>query len=363
MARPQGVLLLLFAIGVLLATMGAMLWQAASGGQVIVAPGDPNEFENSHAASLTPGLPNDALETGAALSRPEISSLENRTDHRSPSASGPAGDQDLSAQLADMKAELARMNAVMNDLQNALHNTRPADSATPQPQSRTPEESAQYRDINRPASVQGTATNDTEENLDAKVQELSGQVKQLQNQIKNLTIKLRETDDNLRLAQSRLIQAPEDIYYSTTSYYPGIVGHYFAGKDFDENVQWRIDSQVNFNWGTDGVDILGGRGDQFSVRWKGALKITKKGRYHFHARSDDGVRVYLGNHLVLNEWNDHPPKEDITEVELEEGYYPLKVEFYENGGFAVLELYWQSDTFDRELIPASHFYHTNADQD
>ncbi|MFC1588180.1 PA14 domain-containing protein [Planctomycetota bacterium] len=187
--------------------------------------------------------------------------------------------------------------------------------------------------------------------------------KQYNDRFSNLVKELQKLKDDITLARSRHITSTDqvDAYYGS-AYYPGIVGHYFNGKNFEEFARSRIDRQIYFNWQTGGVDILSDRSEEFSVRWKGVLEIPKKGRYHFHAKSDDGVRVYLGRHIVIMEWNDHAPQEDITEVELDEGYYPLKVEYYENHGYAVVELYWESEHFDRELIPAKYYYHTNSDE-
>ena len=95
----------------------------------------------------------------------------------------------------------------------------------------------------------------------------------------------------------------------------------------------------------------------FSVRWEGVLRIIEPGTYSFYTLSDDGIRLWLGEQLVLAEYDDHAPQEDLVDLVLEAGDYPLRVEYYEHGGRAVARLLWKLGGSDRGAIPAENLFH------
>jgi len=100
------------------------------------------------------------------------------------------------------------------------------------------------------------------------------------------------------------------------------------------------------------------RGDTFSVRWTGELEATSSEAYTFITGSDDGVRVYLNGELIIDAWADQDRVESTSDpVELVAGQrYPIVVEGYENGGEAEWQLYWQSPSTPREVVPQSALY-------
>jgi hypothetical protein len=116
------------------------------------------------------------------------------------------------------------------------------------------------------------------------------------------------------------------------------------------------DYEVNFDFEDRAPDMIMNE-DQFSIRWSGFVKVDAEGKYKFHALSDDGVRLWVGGQRVINNWGDHSARLDTGEIQLKEGYHPLCLEFYENGGSAVIRLYWSCDRFPMELIPPASLYH------
>ena len=58
---------------------------------------------------------------------------------------------------------------------------------------------------------------------------------------------------------------------------------------------------------------------------------------------DDGVRVYIDNKLVFDDWNNHGAI--IMPIgEFEKGIHDLKIEYYQAGGEAFLKLF--KSTYD-----------------
>jgi hypothetical protein len=100
----------------------------------------------------------------------------------------------------------------------------------------------------------------------------------------------------------------------------------------------REDANIDFDWGT-GSPGGGVPADRFSARWTRYVDVTPA-TYEFSVTSDDGIRVWIDDVLVLDEWYDHAAHTSTFTRYLGEGHHLIKVEFYENGGDAVAKLSW-----------------------
>jgi len=113
----------------------------------------------------------------------------------------------------------------------------------------------------------------------------------------------------------------------------------------------RTDSTIDFDWGG-GAPHKGMNQDYFSIRWTGFMKPEHSGTYSIHTVTDDGVRLWVGDELLIDDWNPHPPKENSANVNLQaEGYYPIKMEFFEGGGGAMARLLWTPPGGNKNVIP------------
>lgn len=97
-------------------------------------------------------------------------------------------------------------------------------------------------------------------------------------------------------------------------------------------------SAVNFNWGF-GSPAPGFPADFFSVRWVRNLALDA-GRYRFTVTSDDGVRVWVNNNLIIDQWRTQAASTFNAEVDLPGGSIPVKVEYFENTERAQIALSW-----------------------
>lgn len=121
----------------------------------------------------------------------------------------------------------------------------------------------------------------------------------------------------------------------------GLLASYYSGNSFNTLKGQRIDSQVLFNWSTGQAPL--GVGDNFSVRWTGKIKGKYTGDCQVSSRSDDGFRLYIGGNTIIDVWFPHAPRWDhnYTVAFVEGEKQDITIEFFENGGHAVAELYWQ----------------------
>ncbi|HUT46042.1 MAG TPA: PA14 domain-containing protein, partial [Sedimentisphaerales bacterium] len=114
----------------------------------------------------------------------------------------------------------------------------------------------------------------------------------------------------------------------------------------------RVDPEINFDWIDGSPDSLL-QADSFSVRWTGELEVEFSETYTFYANTDDGVRLWINNELVIDRWVDRrAPTEAKGTIDLIGGQrYPIVMEYYESGGNAVAQLSWENSSTDRQIIP------------
>jgi hypothetical protein len=136
----------------------------------------------------------------------------------------------------------------------------------------------------------------------------------------------------------------------------GLYAEYFDNINLTNQKVTRIDPQVNFNWGAGSPDPAIAS-DTFSARWTGLLKPMSSGVYTFYTVSDDGVRLWVNGHLIIDNWTDHPPTENSGTITLTAGQaYDTRLEYYERGGGATIRLSWSGPGLLKEIIPQSQLF-------
>jgi len=87
----------------------------------------------------------------------------------------------------------------------------------------------------------------------------------------------------------------------------------------------RLDEMVNFDWGDTSPDPKI-NADRFSVRWTGKFVAPYTGEYKFYIKTDDALRFYLIDKLLIDNWIDRSPTIDEISLDLEKGKaYDLKL--------------------------------------
>ncbi len=95
--------------------------------------------------------------------------------------------------------------------------------------------------------------------------------------------------------------------------------------------------------------------DSFSVRW---LKSEwfPAGTYVFKAETDTGLRMWVDSALVINRFDDTADKGVLTAtVTLTEGVHDLRVDYFQNGGIARVNVWWELQS----LLPEWTAYYYN----
>jgi hypothetical protein len=76
--------------------------------------------------------------------------------------------------------------------------------------------------------------------------------------------------------------------------------------------------------------------------------------YTFLCNTDDGFRIWLDDVLIIDSWIDQSATmHSSSAINLVAGQrYGVRVEYYENGGGAVAQLFWESPSTPTQIIPA-----------
>ncbi|WP_158538963.1 PA14 domain-containing protein [Marinobacter vulgaris] len=126
---------------------------------------------------------------------------------------------------------------------------------------------------------------------------------------------------------------PEPV--SVASQVPGFIGQYFKGTGFDRFVLSRQDKGIDFSWGG-GQPMAELPNDNFSIRWSGmftAPHTSGTEQYEFTTLTDDGVRLYLDGHLVIDRWRGQSATAYSRTVTLAaQETIPVTMEYYEASG-------------------------------
>lgn len=136
----------------------------------------------------------------------------------------------------------------------------------------------------------------------------------------------------------------------------GLAATYYIDEwDLTGATYQRIDSTINFsnNFGVTGMDL-----ENFSVRWSGQVKSPITGNVTFSTSTDDGVRLWVDDELIIDNWTLHGETVDTASpVSLVAGEkYSIRMEFYERGGGEVAKLRWAYTGQSTTIIPQAYLF-------
>ena len=77
--------------------------------------------------------------------------------------------------------------------------------------------------------------------------------------------------------------------------------------------------------------------DQFAVKATTSFEAPP-GDYVLEVESDDGIRIWLDDRMILDRWDIHTPTVDEVNFTASAGLHTLNVEYFEGGGLGVLDV-------------------------
>ena len=117
----------------------------------------------------------------------------------------------------------------------------------------------------------------------------------------------------------------------------GLQGEYFNNDSLQgEPALVRSDEKIDFHWGA-GSYTANGPDDRFSARWTGYFIPRSDDDYRFYVSADDGVRLFINDKQVIDDWQRHGETLDTYTTHLEMGKdYKIRLEYFEAVGTATV---------------------------
>lgn len=135
----------------------------------------------------------------------------------------------------------------------------------------------------------------------------------------------------------------------------GLKGEYFAGTSFNTLTVSRIDPEMNFSWPSGTAPAPGMPSTNYTVRWTGQLQSAEGGSYTFNLLHDDGVRLWINDVLLIDQWATSGTHTGIIALAASTRYN-IKIEYLQNSAAADMTLKWIRPNGPLNLIPRSQFY-------
>jgi len=140
----------------------------------------------------------------------------------------------------------------------------------------------------------------------------------------------------------------------------GLLGAYYSSQlmtFIEPPTLIRVEPTVDFDWVANSPDP-GISADTFTARWSGQVQPFYSQTYTFTARTDDGVRVWVNGQLVVDSWVNQAATERSGNIGplVANQKYNILMEYFENTGNALAQLFWSSPSQPKQIIPQSQLY-------
>ena len=99
------------------------------------------------------------------------------------------------------------------------------------------------------------------------------------------------------------------------------------------------------------------RREHFELQYEGLLQIENTGVHRIAIKSDDGSKLYVHDHLVVDNNGNHADQIRTGWVDLAAGMHPIRIEYYEDEGDENLELLIAEGDNELQSVPAGRLFH------
>ncbi len=145
----------------------------------------------------------------------------------------------------------------------------------------------------------------------------------------------------------------------------GLTGNYFtnASATYTNLVNFNPtnlflttnDATIDFTWGPATTpDLSNGF---YTVRWTGQVQPQYSETYFFETRTDDGVKLWVNDQLLIDKWQNQSSTTWTNAITLvADMRYNIRMEYFTRSGSARARLSWFSPSQARQVIPSNRFY-------
>ncbi|HXJ59174.1 MAG TPA: PA14 domain-containing protein [Verrucomicrobiae bacterium] len=135
----------------------------------------------------------------------------------------------------------------------------------------------------------------------------------------------------------------------------GLLATYYLDAELRSRSSFtRVDPTIDFDW-SDRDPAPGISRTNFSVRWTGRMRVDYTEEYTFYATTDEPVRFWIDNRLLVDRPEQAWLSESKESIPLVAGeQYEVRLETRSTGGSAVAKLHWSSGSIARTNVPSTH---------
>jgi hypothetical protein len=127
----------------------------------------------------------------------------------------------------------------------------------------------------------------------------------------------------------------------------GLLGSYFTNTSWEGEPLFRQITPILLLAWNDPDPVSG----PFSARFTGALRVREPGTYNFRIEADDGVRLTLDGRVLAEGLVANRPNAVQATAALTAGDHPIRIDYFQNGGGSVLEVFWQPPGSAEVAVP------------
>lgn len=133
----------------------------------------------------------------------------------------------------------------------------------------------------------------------------------------------------------------------------GLTGEYFDEINLTQLASTRTDAVVDFAGDVLGEDAQGlvQADDNYSIRWSGWVNVAQPGQWQFTTFSNDGVRLWVDDTQIIDNWNQHASTRDDGVIDLAAGWHPIRMEYFQQNGTTDARLLYSGPGQSEVIIP------------
>ena len=130
----------------------------------------------------------------------------------------------------------------------------------------------------------------------------------------------------------------------------GVIAQYYGDMTLTSLILTRTEPGINNNFGPGSPP--GVPADMFSARYTATLTPRFSETYTFYILVDDGVRMWVNDAPIIDDWNPHAAIEDTGTITLQANVpATIRVEYFEKMGDAEVILSWSSPSEPKAVVP------------
>jgi beta-glucosidase len=153
------------------------------------------------------------------------------------------------------------------------------------------------------------------------------------------------------LSETTALPVPASVLRNGST--PGLRGEYFSNMELRGPAIDRTDANIDFRFNN--VSPIAGVPDKyFSARWTGELVVPATGDYRLGVNADNGVRLFVDDKAIVDDWNRDGERTLTTPVHLEAGRaYKIRMEYFHTDYESAAQLVWEPPTLLNDAVAAA----------